>query len=59
MSAGSVIAAMTRTVPPQRGQRLRSIANTGALSVASNSSVPWVWSYGIVRGTVPIIRRRR
>ncbi len=41
MSAGSVTAAMTRTGPAQRGQYLKSIANTQALHAASRSWGRW------------------
>ena len=41
MSAGSVTAAMTRTGPAQRGQYLKSIANTRALYAASRSWGRW------------------
>ena len=40
MSAGSVTAAMTRTGPAQRGQTLKSIANTRALLAASIDGRP-------------------
>ena len=65
MSAGSVTAAMTRTGPAQRGQYLKSIANTrrsrciqvmGAVGSDSLAFSPWFGAGG--EDWLPTMRRR-